>query len=140
MTKFLWLPLATLLGACAITPQAHTVRHEVVTKEVVEQEVQGMFRGSWTDKEKLAWGASATAHIADLVTSLNSPNCVETNPLLGDNPSNGSLIAVKAGAIAFEYWLQSQDYEHSWVFSAASTVIHGYFAATNMQNDCYGQR
>ena len=143
MTKFLWLPLITLLGACAITPQTHTARHEVVTKAVVEQEVSSMFKGSWTDREKVAWSASALAHIADLavtVSALDSPTCTESNPILGSHPSTGSIVALKAAIISAEYWLQAQDYKDTWIYSAVSAVDVGAVAARNTQVDCYDQR
>lgn len=140
MTKFLWLPLITLLGACALTPQTHTARHEVVTKAVVEQEVASMFKGSWTDREKLAWSASTVAHLADLAvtaSALDNSECKESNPILGSHPSVGSLVALKAAIISAEYWLQAQDYKDTWMYSAVSAVVVGAVAARNTQVDCY---
>lgn len=131
--------LTALALAAALTAAPPPPVH-VVTRGDIEQSVDGMFRGSWTPKEKWAWSASTVMHIADLATSLNSgEGCEETNPILGKTPSAGALIGLKVAAIGFEYWLQSRPYENTWVFSAASAVIHGAVAASNTQNDCYGK-
>ena len=116
---------------------------DVVTRADVEQSVQGMFVGSWTQKEKWAWTASTVAHIADLTTTvhaLNSPTCTETNPLLGSNPSVASVVALKAAIISAEYWLQAQDYKDTWLYSAVSAAVVGAVAIRNTRLDCYNDK
>jgi hypothetical protein len=113
-------------------------------------EVREAFKRSdnWTRQERIAFTLSVVAHAADLYTSLNSnhdpskgPYCRETNPLLGDNPSPGALVAAKLVAIGIEYWVYSSPridsrYTHFWGYT--SFVIHGYAAYSNSRNDCYG--
>jgi hypothetical protein len=117
---------------------------KVVTRADVDREVEAAFqRSEWTDKERWAFIASTTAHVTDLATSLASPNCVEANPLLGKHPSSATLVATKALAIGFEYWLYSSPRftEHSkthW-YGFTSAIIHSYIAYSNTQNDCYGR-
>lgn len=132
--------LTALALVAALTAAPPPPPIDVVTRGDIEQSVDGMFRGSWDKREKWAWSASTVMHLADLATSLNSgEGCEESNPILGKDPSAGALIGLKVAAIGFEYWLQSRPYENTWVFSAASAVIHGAVAVSNTQNDCYGQ-
>lgn len=97
----------------------------------------------WTDKERLAFSLSTAAHLADLGTTmaaLDSGRCTELNPLLGSNPSNGSLIAVKALAIGLEYAFYNSEASrgpHShWLGFVTATIIGGV-TIHNLQQSCY---
>lgn len=111
-------------------------------RDDVEREVYGAFeRSEWTKQERIAFGLSLAAHLLDLGSSLASDErCVEKNPLLGTNPSNGALIGTKAIAIGFEYWLYNSpriSSKNTHWFGYTSAIIHGAVGLSNLQNDCY---
>lgn len=113
--------IALVLGGCSLAPN----------------------RDEWTDQERLAFGLSTTAHLADLgttIAALDSRHCKEINPLFGSNPNNGTLIAVKALAIGFEYAYYnspaSRGKRSHW-FGYISAVIVGSAAVWNSSQDCY---
>lgn len=103
---------------------------------------------NWSKQEKIAFSLSVVGHAADLYTTLRSNNdpakgpfCRETNPILSDNPSTLSLVAVKAAAIGLEYWIYSNPRFNSSrtpYYGYASFLIHAAAAYNNTQNDCYG--
>ena len=94
----------------------------------------------WTYKERAAFAFSAIGHGVDLASSLQSnSNCIETNLILGEYPSDGAAIAVKALALGIEYAIYNSpgmgDKTH-W-FGFVSGAIHLGAGISNYQNDCY---
>lgn len=135
-----------LLALCAFGICADPL-WEQPSKEAIEVREAFVRSDNWTKQERVAFTLSVVAHAADLYTSLNSnhdpskgPYCRETNPLLGDNPSSGTLVAAKLVAIGFEYWLYSNpriSSKYTHFFGYTSFVLHGYAAYSNSQNNCY---
>jgi len=100
-------------------------------------------RDEWTDQERVAFGLSTTAHIADLGTTmsaLDGGRCSEANPLLGGAPSDATLIAVKALAIGLEYAYYNSPAsrgEHSHWLGYVSAAVVGSIVVWNLNQDCY---
>lgn len=111
------------------------------SKEKISYELGLVFdKSEWTRQEKIAFTLSTLAHLADLGTSLASDErCVESTPLLGKNPSDGLLIAVKLVAIGFEYWLYNSPRFHrsTHFYGYTAALFHGITAYQNSRNDCY---
>lgn len=125
------------------TSTEQIVPQTIKSNEVdVERELSIAFKNSeWTVNEKRAFILSIIGHTLDLISSLKSDErCVERNPILGTNPSDGALIGMKLLAISFEYWLYNN---HSFrsqpthYYGYTSALIHGYAGISNFKNDCY---
>lgn len=120
-----------------ITPQTFYKK-----KVDIQDQLSIAFKNSeWTANEKRAFILSIIGHTLDLISSLKSDErCVERNPILGTNPSDGALIGMKLLAIGFEYWLYNN---HSFrsqpthYYGYTSALIHGYAGISNFKNDCY---
>ena len=94
----------------------------------------------WTDLERAAFAASIVGHGVDLASSLQSDErCVEKHVFLGDNPSNGALIGIKALALGIEYAIYNTPGlgENTHWFGFASGAIHFGVGVSNYGNDCY---
>lgn len=94
----------------------------------------------WTTQERIAFAASIAGHGVDLASSLQSDDrCVERHAFLGDNPSDGSLIAIKALAIGLEYAIYNTPGlgENTHWYGYISSVIHIGVGVSNYGNDCY---
>jgi hypothetical protein len=59
----------------------------------------------WSTANKIALGAAVGGSVLDVHSTNSALNrgCVEANPLLGENPSVGSLILLKAVGIGLIY-------------------------------------
>ena len=155
MFKIIAIFLALSLAACSTNPtkdvayptpimySSEQIQQPIqqASKQDVEDVLGFAFRKSeWTRQEKIAFTLSTVAHLADLGTSLASDErCVESTPLLGKNPSDGKLIAVKLIAIGFEYWLyNSPRFSNGTQFYGyTAALFHGITAYQNSRNDCY---
>lgn len=95
----------------------------------------------WTQLERAAFVYSAGGHAVDFVSSAQSDErCIETNPILGDSPSNAALAVVKAVALGIEYAIYNSpniDSKHTHWFGFVSGTIHFGVGLSNYQNDCY---
>jgi len=94
----------------------------------------------WTDKERLAFGASIVGHSVDLASTMQADErCVEKNPLLGSDPSNGALIGVKVLALALEYVFYNSPGmgENTHWFGFTSGVVFASVGVHNYRLDCY---
>ncbi len=108
----------------------------------VEYEINGAFeRSEWTRAERRAFALSLVANALDVYTSIRSDDrCVETNPILGRDPSAAQLIGVKVLAIGFEWWLYSSprtSHYPTHVYGYTSAAIHGWAAWSNSRNRCF---
>jgi len=97
----------------------------------------------WTDQERVAFGLSTTAHLADMGTTmaaLDGGRCSEANPIYGSNPSDETLIAVKALAIGLEYAYYnspaSSGPNSHWIGYVTAALI-GSAVVWNLNQDCY---
>jgi len=116
--KFAIVAACAVLSGCALQPRA----------------------SEWTDQERIAFGASLAGHAVDLGSSLASDDrCVEKHIFLGEHPSNGALIGIKALAIAAEYLIYNSPGmgEHTHWFGYVSGAIHFGVGVSNLQNECY---
>ncbi len=97
--------------------------------------------GEWTDQERIAFGLNIAAHTADAATTIDGlgGSCVELNPLLGSNPSAGSVIVMKALVLGLQYAIyNSPDMgENTHVYGYIAAAITGGAAIWNSQQDCY---
>lgn len=94
----------------------------------------------WTQQERVAFGASLAGHGVDLASSMQSDErCIEQHLILGDNPSNGALIGIKALAIAAEYLIYNAPGlgPNTHWFGYVSGAIHFSVGVSNYGNDCY---
>ena len=94
----------------------------------------------WTDAERVAFAASIAGHGVDLASSMQSDErCIEQHLFLGDNPSNGALIGIKALAIAAEYLIYNTPGlgEHTHWYGYVSGAITFSVGVSNYGNDCY---
>lgn len=112
------------------------------SKETVQQEIGLAFdRSEWTMQERRAFILSTAAHVLDLSSSvLSDERCVERNFLLGENPSNASLVSLKIVAIGFEYWLYNSHKvksNHTHWYGYTSAIFIGATAISNFRNNCY---
>ena len=138
-----WLSVAALvlLTSCASLTERPLPAKAAGT---VEQEMAGVFqRSEWSEHERRAFTLSMIGHGIDLASSvLSDDRCVENNPILGRNPSNGQLLAVKALAIGFEFWLYNtprfdRNSKTYW-YGYTSAIIHASIGIKNFTtNDCY---
>ena len=60
----------------------------------------------WTTANKVAIGFAIGGSVADVASTSDGLNrgCVETNPILGEDPDTGSLVALKAAGITIAYF------------------------------------
>lgn len=95
----------------------------------------------WTDQERIAFGLNIAAHTADAATTIDGlgGNCVELNPLLGSNPSAGSVIAIKALVLGLQYAIYNSAGmgENTHVYGYIAAALVGGVAVWNSQQDCY---
>jgi len=105
----------------------------------VSVEIAAAFdRSEWTRQERIAFTLSTAAHAFDLYTSMQDNNCVESNPILGKNPSDAALVGIKLLAIGTEYILyNSPRIDNAHWFGYTSALISGYAGYSNTQNECY---
>lgn len=137
--------LIWLVAGCAALerqPVDYPPAHDLDQRQVIAAEIDAAFkRSEWDKKERLAFTLSVIGHGLDLASSLTSDErCVERNPLLGESPSDGALVAVKLAAIGFEWWLYNSprfDKQPVYWYGFTSAIIHGATAAKNFTNDCY---
>lgn len=66
------------------------------------------------------------------------------NPLVGENPSTGTISAISVGLLAAswwltEYWADGWEYQQEYrnVLYGLHTVAHGWAALHNSSLDCY---
>lgn len=100
--------------------------------------------GSWTNWNKFWLSAAVGGQVADTVSTARALDrgCKEANPLFGSNPSTGTIVAFKIGALGLaylvtEYWLpeESRQSARNWVYGALGAA--GFAAAGwNSAQDC----
>lgn len=100
--------------------------------------------GSWTGWNKFWLSAAVGGQVADTVSTVKALDrgCREANPLFGSNPSTGTIVVVKIGALALayattEYWVPeaSRQSARNWVYGALG--VTGFAAAGwNSAQDC----
>lgn len=96
----------------------------------------------WTGNERLAFGLSVAAHSLDAGTTMAADwdRCSEANPIIGSEPSDAAIIALKFAAVGFGYWLHNSpkiDDVAAARYSFASAVIIGAIGIRNSRQDCY---
>jgi len=92
-------------------------------------------RAAWTGWNKFWLAAAAAGQVADgatTIAAIDSGNCREANPLLGDDPDSGLIIGVKlavvgAGIWITEHWLDDHPRQQQY-----RNWIYGTMAATGM--------
>ncbi len=99
---------------------------------------------SWTGWNKFWFAAAVGGQIADTVSTDRGLDrgCKEMNPLFGEDPSTGVIVAAKLGVLALafattEYWVpeESRQSARNWVYSALG--VTGFAAAAwNSSLDC----
>lgn len=94
----------------------------------------------WTDHERISFGLTAAAHVADTVTTLDGLDrgCTELNPLLGSHPNAGSIIALKALALGVQYAIYNSPNmgDDTHVYGYIVAAFTGGVATWNAQQDC----
>ena len=99
---------------------------------------------SWTGWNKFWLSAAVGGQVADTVSTVKALDrgCKEGNPLFGEDPSTGAIVAVKAGVLALayattEYWVpaESRQSARNWIYGALG--LTGFAAAGwNSAQDC----
>ena len=99
---------------------------------------------SWTGWNKFWFAAAVGGQLADTVSTDRGLDrgCKEMNPLFGEDPSTGVIVAAKLGVLALayattEYWVpaESRQSARNWVYSALG--VTGFAAAAwNSAQDC----
>ena len=150
------LILLLALSACSPMPGSHDLQRgiERAPTETFEEEFSRPHKaqiaysaksdGSWTGWNKFWLSAAVGGQVADTVSTVKALDrgCEEANPLFGSDPSTGTIVAVKAGALglaylATEYWLpeESRQSGRNWVYGALG--LTGFAAGVwNSAQDC----
>lgn len=75
-------------------------------------------RASWSTKRKVALTYMTLGQLIDVISTVSAldDGCIETNPILGEDPNVVTLVAVKVvGGVALYYFLEKilEDSEYS---------------------------
>lgn len=93
---------------------------------------------SWTKQEKILLGTSCLASAADTYTTvraLNNPNNWETNPILGECPSDGQVIIYMATSQLIATILAHFFPKHREWLLGTKTLVNTGFAIQNSTLD-----
>ena len=151
LIKIIVAIIATLLISCAHTPidPVEQVPIGVMFESQQPDPLQSYHTkssSSWTGWNKFWFGSAIVGQGSDAYTTINaldSGGCKEVNPILGEDPSSGSIILIKIAAtgacvLIAEYILdghpKQQEYRN-WAYGALA-VIGGGAAIWNSSQKC----
>ena len=100
----------------------------------------------WTGWNKFWFASAIGGQAADVVSTehaLDSGDCSEANPILGDDPSTGAVVALKVAIVGAAVWFteyaldghDSQQRARNWVYGSLAAFGFGA-AAWNSSQDC----
>lgn len=146
------LALALVLGGCAPMPGNHdlqpghaeTFAAELSRPHPAQIAYTARSADSWTGWNKFWLAAAVGGQVADTASTVQALDrgCQEGNPLFGEDPSTGAIVAIKVGALGLayavtEYWLpvESRQSARNWIYGALG--VTGFAAAGwNSAQEC----
>ena len=125
-------------------PHAETFAEEFSRPHVAQTAYTARSADSWTGWNKFWLSAAVGGQVADTVSTVKALDrgCKEGNPLFGEDPSTGAIVAFKVGALGLAYvvtvyWLpvESRQSARNWIYGALG--VTGFAAAGwNSAQDC----
>lgn len=130
-----------MAGTSTATSAASSGGRGIIGKRLVEQSTLcgpcvALASDPWDTTDKVLFGASIVTAAADVITTRQAIDNggMEVNPIYGDNPSTGRLVAVKGAFLVVRYLVADQ--LTGWwrkAFIGSSIMFEAYASHNNLQ-------